>query len=85
MGADLDMHAAESVLAPPGWTRAGVRTCCRSRPTAPSSGCRTAHGSVSVIDTTTGRVLHTRGGGADGLSLFPQPGEHSIGHNGVYR
>ncbi|MEA2827117.1 MAG: hypothetical protein QOG43_1556 [Actinomycetota bacterium] len=45
------------------------------------------HGSVSVIDTATGAVLHTivTGPGAHGLSLFPQPGNHSIGHNGVYR
>jgi YVTN family beta-propeller protein len=45
------------------------------------------HGSVSVIDTATGAVLHTiaTGAGAHGLSLFPQPGNHSIGHNGVYR
>ncbi|MEA2901520.1 MAG: hypothetical protein QOH36_1407 [Actinomycetota bacterium] len=45
------------------------------------------HGSVSVIDTGSGAVLHTiaTGSGAHGLSLFPQPGTHSIGHNGVYR
>ena len=45
------------------------------------------HGSVSVIDTAQGTVLHTiaTGTGAHGLSLFPQPGNHSIGHNGVYR
>ena len=45
------------------------------------------HGSVSVIDTGSGTVLHTiaTGSGAHGLSLFPQPGAHSIGHNGVYR
>ncbi len=45
------------------------------------------HGSVSVIDTSSGAVLHTipTGAGAHGLSLFPQPGNHSIGHNGVYR
>ena len=45
------------------------------------------HGSVSVIDTATGAVLHTivTGAGAHGLSLFPQPGNHSVGHNGVYR
>ncbi|MEA2686063.1 MAG: hypothetical protein QOE93_1258, partial [Actinomycetota bacterium] len=45
------------------------------------------HGSVSVIDTASGGVLHTiaTGSGAHGLSLFPQPGTHSIGHNGVYR
>jgi len=44
-------------------------------------------GSVSVIDTASGAVLHTiaTGTGAHGLSLFPQPGNHSIGHNGVYR
>jgi YVTN family beta-propeller protein len=43
--------------------------------------------SVSVISTNTGRVLHTIGVGADphGLTLFPQPGRFSIGHNGVYR
>ena len=45
------------------------------------------HGSVSVIDTARGAVLHTipTGSGAHGLALFPQPGTHSIGHNGVYR
>jgi YVTN family beta-propeller protein len=45
------------------------------------------HGSVSVIDTASGGVLRTipTGSGAHGLSLFPQPGQHSIGHNGVYR
>ena len=45
------------------------------------------HGSVSVIDTGSGAVLHTiaTGPGAHGLSLFPQPGTYSIGHNGVYR
>jgi YVTN family beta-propeller protein len=43
--------------------------------------------SVSVISTRTGRVLHTVAVGADphGLTLFPQPGRFSIGHNGVYR
>jgi len=45
------------------------------------------HGSVSVIDTSSGAVLHTipTGAGAHGLTIFPQPGNHSIGHNGVYR
>ena len=45
------------------------------------------HGSVSVIDTSTGRVLNTiaTGAGAHGVSLFPQPGRYSVGHNGVYR
>ncbi len=44
-------------------------------------------GSVSVIDTATGRVLSTiaTGAGAHGVSLFPQPGRYSVGHNGVYR
>jgi YVTN family beta-propeller protein len=45
------------------------------------------HGSVSVIDTSNGRVIATipTGAGAHGVSLFPQPGRFSIGHNGVYR
>ena len=44
-------------------------------------------GSVSVIDTATGTVLKVirTGAGAHGLTLFPQPGRRSIGHNGVYR
>jgi YVTN family beta-propeller protein len=43
--------------------------------------------SVSVIDTRTGKVLHTIavGGHPHGLTLFPQPGRYSVGHNGVYR
>jgi YVTN family beta-propeller protein len=43
--------------------------------------------SVSVIDTRTGRLLHTIGVGGHphGLTLFPQPGRYSLGHNGVYR
>jgi YVTN family beta-propeller protein len=43
--------------------------------------------SVSVIDTRTGRVLHVIPVGLrpHGLTLFPQPGRFSIGHNGVYR
>lgn len=45
------------------------------------------HGSVSVIDTATGAVVKVirTGAGAHGLTLFPQPGRRSIGHNGVYR
>ena len=45
------------------------------------------HGSVSVIDATSGRVIATvaTGAGAHGVSLFPQPGRYSVGHNGVYR
>lgn len=43
--------------------------------------------SVSVIDTHTGKLLHTIAVGSHphGLTLFPQPGRYSIGHNGVYR
>ena len=42
---------------------------------------------VSVISTVTGRVRHTIvvGSQPHGLSYFPEPGLHSIGHNGVYR
>ncbi len=45
------------------------------------------NGTVSVIDTATGRVLHTIvvGSSPHGLSYFPQPGQYSLGHNGVYR
>jgi len=44
-------------------------------------------GTVSVISTRSGRVLHTIRVGSEphGLTLFPQPGRFSIGHNGVYR
>jgi YVTN family beta-propeller protein len=43
--------------------------------------------SVSVISTRTGRVLHTIAVGSEphGITLFPQPGRFSIGHDGVYR
>jgi YVTN family beta-propeller protein len=43
--------------------------------------------SVSVIDTRTGNLLHTIAVGIQphGLTLFPQPGRYSLGHNGVYR
>ena len=42
---------------------------------------------VSVVSTSTGRVIHTItvGRGPHGLSYFPQPGRFSLGHNGVYR
>jgi YVTN family beta-propeller protein len=42
---------------------------------------------VSVISTKTGKLVHTVtvGQGPHGLTLFPQPGRFSIGHNGVYR
>jgi YVTN family beta-propeller protein len=44
-------------------------------------------GYVIVVDTTTGHVLARirTGAGAHGLTYFPAPGLHSIGHNGVYR
>jgi YVTN family beta-propeller protein len=44
-------------------------------------------GTVSVIATRTGHVIRTIhvGSGPHGLTLFPQPGRFSIGHNGVYR
>jgi YVTN family beta-propeller protein len=43
--------------------------------------------SVSVIRTRTGTVSHTIPVGDEphGLTLFPQPGRFSLGHNGVYR
>lgn len=43
--------------------------------------------SVSVISTTTGRVQHSIpvGPSPHGLTFFPAPGRHSLGHNGVYR
>jgi YVTN family beta-propeller protein len=42
---------------------------------------------VSVVDTRTGRLIHTIvvGSSPHGLAYFPQPGNHSLGHNGVYR
>jgi YVTN family beta-propeller protein len=45
------------------------------------------NGTVSVIDTRTGRLIHTIvvGSSPHGLAYFPQPGAHSLGHNGVYR
>ena len=45
------------------------------------------NGTVSVIDARTGKVLHVIrvGSSPHGLALFPQPGTHSLGHNGVYR
>lgn len=43
--------------------------------------------SVTVVDTGSGQVTHTIpvGPGAHGLTYFPNAGETSIGHNGVYR
>ena len=44
-------------------------------------------GSVSVVDTSDGHMIKVipTGAGAHGLTLFPQPGRYSVGHNGVYR
>ena len=45
------------------------------------------NGTVSVISTRTGRLIHTIvvGSSPHGLAYFPQPGNYSLGHNGVYR
>jgi YVTN family beta-propeller protein len=45
------------------------------------------NGTVSVINTHTGRLIDTItvGNSPHGLAFFPQPGNHSLGHNGVYR
>ena len=42
-------------------------------------------GTVSVVSTTTGRLIHTINVGRSphGLAYFPQPGHHSLGHHGV--
>jgi DNA-binding beta-propeller fold protein YncE len=45
------------------------------------------HGTVQVVGSNTGTVLHLLRTGAapHGLTYFPQPGRISLGHNGVYR
>ncbi len=45
------------------------------------------NGTVSVINTQNGHLIHTIpvGNSPHGLTYFPQPGTHSLGHNGVYR
>ncbi len=45
------------------------------------------HGTVMVVDTETGAVTRTihAGPGAHGLTYFPNVGNYSTGHNGVYR
>jgi DNA-binding beta-propeller fold protein YncE len=42
---------------------------------------------VYVVDTTSGKLLHTIrvGGQPHGLTYFPNAGRFSLGHNGVYR
>jgi len=44
------------------------------------------HGSISALDTRSGKVLATipTGHGAHGLTYYPQPGDFTVGHNGVY-
>jgi YVTN family beta-propeller protein len=43
------------------------------------------HSSIMAIDVTTGSVRCTipTGSGPHGLTYFPTPGVHSIGHNGL--
>jgi YVTN family beta-propeller protein len=45
------------------------------------------HGEAYVFDTTTGDLIQRigTGHGSHGLSIFPQPGQYSLGHTGVYR
>ena len=42
---------------------------------------------VTVVDTSDGHIITQIPVGADphGLTYFPQPGDYSLGHNGVYR
>jgi len=42
---------------------------------------------VTVVNTSTGKILAkiTTGASPHGLCYFPQPGNISLGHNGVYR
>ncbi len=44
-------------------------------------------GSVYVVDTQSGQLLHRIrvGGQPHGLCYFPNVGQYSLGHNGVYR
>ncbi len=45
------------------------------------------NGVVYAMSTSTGALLHEIrvGAGPHGLCVFPQPGQHSLGHTGVYR
>jgi DNA-binding beta-propeller fold protein YncE len=42
---------------------------------------------VEVVSATDGHIIKQIQVGTDphGISLFPQPGRFSLGHNGVYR
>jgi YVTN family beta-propeller protein len=44
-------------------------------------------GTVEVVNTVTGAVLHTIfvGTNPHGLTYFPNAGRFSVGHNGIYR
>jgi YVTN family beta-propeller protein len=44
-------------------------------------------GSVYVVDTQSGLLLHRIrvGGQPHGICYFPNVGQYSLGHNGVYR
>ena len=44
-------------------------------------------GAVYVLDTSSGELLTTIYTGAQphGITYFPNPGDYSLGHNGVYR
>jgi YVTN family beta-propeller protein len=46
-----------------------------------------SHGVVYVVDTASGTLLDRirTGNAPHGLTYFPQPGNFSLGHNGVYR
>ncbi len=45
------------------------------------------HGHIIVVDSNNGNVIQRipTGAAPHGLTIFPQPGRFSIGHNGVYR
>ena len=45
------------------------------------------HAEVYAIDTRSGELIKRIpvGQGPHGLSVFPQPGSHSLGHTGVTR
>src|SRR6478609_7409499 len=66
-------------------------SCVQERPgrltRARTGGSNRFNGTISVINTMTGHVIHTItvGTSPHGLAYFPQPGTHSLGHNGVYR
>jgi DNA-binding beta-propeller fold protein YncE len=45
------------------------------------------NGQVYVFDIATGTLLHriTVGSGPHGLAVYPQPGNYSLGHTGIFR